>query len=111
VSGALDGIEAEDETPLTPTLDLVLDPPITFQGGKFDVLHLREPVAREVRTAEQYFKPAGSAQSVRDYQMHLIQLVASVPFPVVEALPVRTLNQAGRYLQRFIQAGPESGGF
>ena len=97
---------AEDEAPHDVLLPL--DPPITFGKEAFTELDLHEPLASQLRQARQLISTSSLFES-RRAQMHLITAVAGVPAPVVDALPIRTLNKAGRILSGFTIAGRRTG--
>lgn len=90
-----------------PVLDLVLASPIKVGGKTYDRLHLKEPTARMVETAEKAFNGGTTIYALRRYQMSLVSVVAGVPLTVVRAMPIRHLNEATNFLSAFI-APPES---
>ena len=90
-------------------MSLSLDPPISFNGASYGELDLREPLASEIRKARTLMRSAGNLFESRRAQMALVTMVSGVPAPVVDALPIRKLNEAGRILSRFTMAGRPTG--
>lgn len=101
-----DGAEEE----LSPELVLEIAPPLVHKGGTYDSLTLREPKGIEVRQAEMALKAGVNVVTMRAYQIALVARVSGIPEPLIEQLPIRTLNRASRYLQSFIEGGAETGG-
>jgi hypothetical protein len=101
--------EMEDGEDLPIELVIELDPPIDFKGGQIHELRLTEPSALFVRQAEAHLKGQFGQEQMRKYQISLTSLVTGVPIPAVEQLPIRKLNEATRFLERFISAGPATG--
>lgn len=93
---------------LPETLTIELDPPIEHNGGTFSELELREPTAGQVKTAEAMMK-AMTPESIRAYQIKLVELVSKKPPLVVAQLPIRKLMEAVRYLEGFILPGRPTG--
>ena len=91
---------------LPDSYDMPLDPPVVVKGVTYDVLHLQEPRAQQVRQAEQKLDANLSEASITDYYIALIQSVAKVPPVVVEALSVRQFGEAYGFLERFIADNP-----
>lgn len=106
-AGGAEGTE-DDGLPLEP-VTLNISPPITFTGISYSELDLREPLASEIRKARQLMRSAGNLFESRRAQMQLITTVSGLPAPVIDALPIRLLNDAGRVLSRFTIAGRRTG--
>jgi Phage tail assembly chaperone proteins, E, or 41 or 14 len=91
-----------------PTLDLVLDSPIKVRGKTYDRLHLAEPTARMLETAEREFNgETPTIYSLRRYQISLVAVAAGVPRKVVRAMPISHLIEASDFLTAFM-APPKS---
>jgi hypothetical protein len=91
------------------TYCIPIDPPIEFQGGKFDQLVLREPRTGEVRMADELVRTLGKPSEHTNRNIHLIAKVAGVPVPVVEQAGVTRTNIAMAYLSLFLGYGPVTG--
>ena len=99
----------DDESPPDGPVTLSLDAPITFLGASYGELDLREPLASEIRKARLLMRTAGSLFESRRAQMALVTSVSGLPAPVIDALPITKLNEAGRILSRFTMAGRPTG--
>jgi len=86
----------EDAAGSPPTLDIEID--VTFQKKRFEVLHLREPKAKEVERAERELVRDALPHHFRLYQMRMIALVAQVPIEVVGELSHSQVMEAWRFL-------------
>ena len=106
-AGAADEDGDDDEPPEATTI--AIDPPLKFSGVSYNEMDLREPLASEIRKARQLLRTNGSLFESRRAQMALVTLVTGLPAPVVDGLPIRTLNDAARVLGRFIGAGRKTG--
>ena len=82
---------------------------ITFGKQTYTDLDIREPLGSEVRNARMLMREPGNLFESRRALMHLVTTVSGLPAPVIEALPIRTLNKAGRILGRFTMAGRATG--
>jgi len=89
--------------------DLELPKPVSFQGIEYATLMLTEPLTGIVRKAQGHLRKGIGPQSLRSYQLWLVSGTAGVPYQVVQALPVSTLNAAALYLQGFIGPGRRTG--
>ena len=107
-AGARDPAAEEDETP-PEAMTLSIHPPVKFTGTDYTDLDLREPLASEIRKARQLMRTAGSLFEQRRAQMALVTAVSGLPAPVIDALPIRLLNEAARILSRFTVAGRPTG--
>ena len=74
---------------------------IEKMGRIVDQLELREPTTGEVEEAQRKLT-ANTSEAMRTMQIHLIALVAELPRPIVEAMPISIINQGSRYLTGFI---------
>ncbi len=74
---------------------------IERMGHIVDQLELREPTTGEVEAAQRKLT-TNTSEALRAMQIHLIALVAGLPRPAVDALPVSVVNQGFRYLAGFI---------
>ena len=74
---------------------------IEKMGRIVDQLELREPTTGEVEEAQRKLT-ANTSEAMRAMQIHLIALVAELPRPIVEAMPISIINQGSRYLTGFI---------
>ncbi len=74
---------------------------IEKMGRIVDHLELREPLTGEVEEAQRKLV-ANTSEAMRAMQIHLIALVAELPRPIIEAMPVSVINQGSRYLTGFI---------
>lgn len=99
---------AED---LPPTLTIELDPPIEVKGGAtYSELNLSEPLSGQVLNAEKHLKGNFGAAELRMYALTLVSQNSGVPMNVLrDYCPIGTLNKAANYLQRFIEAGQNTG--
>lgn len=92
-----------DEQP--ESLVIELDKPISYNGGSYDRLELREPTVGEVSRALK----KGPADL--DIAMVLIVAVSGAPPAVVEKLPITVVARASDYLKGFTTpAGRGTGG-
>jgi hypothetical protein len=82
---------------------------ITFDGHEYAQIVLREPTVKEVMQADEMLKGGVNVGSNRNRQMHLVAKAAEVPFPVIEQLPISVLTRAMVYIDRFLDAGQETG--
>jgi hypothetical protein len=99
-----------DETAAQPeTLVIDIDPPITFKGGSYAALPLREPRAGEVRKAEGFMRNGIHAESMRLYTINLVSTVSNWPILAVEQLPISKLNEAAAFLAGFTEGGLRTG--
>ena len=94
---------ADDDEPIdefaAPTLDIEID--VTFSKKRFEVLHLREPKAKEIERAERQLATKDpTAHHFRKYQMDMIAAVAGVPIEVVGEIPASALRKAWDFLAR-----------
>jgi hypothetical protein len=96
---------------LPETLTIEINPPVEFKGQTFSELNLREPKAAEMRRAEQNMGGDGrvTLATLTNRKIWLVSLVAGVPVPVAEALPISVLLRAANYLEGFTVPGPEIG--
>ena len=101
--------DEEQGPPPLEALSIEIDPPIKFMGVSYSEINLREPLASEVRKARQMMRSPGNLFESRRAQMSLITAVSELPAPVIDALPIRRLNEAGRVLSRFTIAGRKTG--
>jgi hypothetical protein len=108
-AGATDPEDADEDRPPPEAGSLPIEPPIKFAGVTYSDLDLREPLASEIRNARQLMRSSGSLFESRRAQMQLVTAVSGLPAPVVDALPIRQLNQAARILGRFSIAGRPTG--
>lgn len=90
-------------------LILPINPPIEFQGAKYDTLTLREPTAGQKRTASEQLRNGTNAATVNLYEIHMVSQVSAAPIAVIERLPVSTLNKAMGYIDYFLDAGRRTG--
>ena len=74
---------------------------IEKMGRIVDQIELREPMTGEVEEAQRKLT-ANTSEAMRAMQIHLIALVADLPRPIVEIIPVSVVNQGFRYLAGFI---------
>jgi len=93
----------EDEEPVdelaAPTLDIEID--VMFMKKRFEVLHLREPKAKEIERAERELATRDpTAHHFRKYQMQMIAAVAGVPIEVVGEIAASQLRKAWDFLAR-----------
>ena len=91
---------------IAPVLDLVLDPPIKVGRITYDRLHLEEPTARMLETAEKEFNGGTSIYALRRYQIAFVSVAAGVPRAVVLAMPVSQVIQASNFLCAFVAPEP-----
>lgn len=105
------GGDAADESEEVPdaAVSIDLDTAITFGGTSYHALELREPLGSEIRKARMLLRQAGNLFENRRAQMALVTMVSGLPAPVIDALPIRKLNEAGRVLSRFTMAGRPTG--
>ena len=100
----LNGFEApaDPAAPAEPAPELVIQLPqrIEKMGRIVDQLELREPLTGEVEEAQRKLT-APTSSAMRAMQVHLIALVAELPRPIIEAVPISLANQASRYLLGF----------
>ena len=110
-AGSEDQEGDDDDTPAPPPEPetLTIHPPLKFAGVSYSELDLREPLASELRNARKLMRTAGNLWESRRSQMALVTAVSGLPAPVIDALPIRQLNQAARVLGRFIVAGRKTG--
>jgi len=92
-----------------PELTIRFDPPIQFQGMTCDQIELREPTAAEVRAAEGHLRKGMTPESIRMYQLTLIQKVSGKPQQVIDAMPISKVVLAAEYLQGFVLPNPATG--
>lgn len=102
-------MESDEKATPPETLELAIEPAIELKGGRYDALRLREPRVIEVRQAESHLRSSVNVETMRKFQIALIAKVADVPEPVIEGLPISTLNKAMEYLQSFMDAGQGTG--
>lgn len=96
--------------PLPPaSYTIEIDPPVTFSGGEYKQLVLREPKAGEVRQADEQLRLGVTQHALDNRNIHLIAKVAGVPVPVVELLGVTRVKIAMAYIDPFLAYGPETG--
>ena len=108
-AGAADPAADDEAEPPPEATTLAIEPPIKFTGVSYAELDLREPLASEIRKARALMRTVGSLFESRRAQMALVTAVSGLPAPVIDALPIRTLNEAARLLGRFITAGRPTG--
>lgn len=101
--------ESDDSEELPASLIIPLDPPVEFKGGKYEQLTLREPNLAEVRKAETRLRNQSNVEALRAYQVALIALVAGVPEPMLDLLPIRIVEKGWRYLEFFLGGGQATG--
>jgi hypothetical protein len=97
------------DTPADPKASRVTDEEVVILLGQkiekmgriVDQLELREPTTGEVEEAQRKLT-ANTSEAMRAMQIHLIALVAELPRPIVEAMPISIINQGSRYLTGFI---------
>ncbi|PAK77831.1 phage tail assembly protein [Acetobacter fabarum] len=96
---------------LPPTLTIPLDPPIEVKGGgSYSELSLSEPLSGQVLNAEKHLKGNFGAAELRLYALTLVSQNSGVPMNVLrDYCPIGVLNRAANYLQRFIEAGQNTG--
>ncbi|MFT8850168.1 phage tail assembly protein [Acetobacter orientalis] len=96
---------------LPPTLTIELDPPIEVKGGAtYSELNLSEPLSGQVLNAEKHLKGNFGAAELRLYALTLVSQNSGVPMNVLrDYCPIGALNKAANYLQRFIEAGQDTG--
>jgi hypothetical protein len=104
-----DDVVSADPARPPPTLTIPIDPPITFNGGTYSSLTLREPTVGQKRVASEQTRHGASIPAVNLYEIHFISGVSGVPVPVVERLPVTILNRAMSYIDFFLQDGRQTG--
>jgi hypothetical protein len=94
---------ADPKAPRNTDEELVipLEQKIEKMGRIVDQLELREPTTGEVEASQRKLT-ANTSEAMRAMQVHLIALVAELPRPIVEAMPVSIINQGSRYLTGFI---------
>ena len=91
------------------TMTIALDPPIAYRGGELAEVTLKEPTARQVREAEREMTPEAPWAGMLAYELKLIGLVAGLPAPALELLPIGLANLASVFLQEFVTKGaPEA---
>lgn len=107
VEGGANGLE-ENQAPRT--LDLVLDPPLEFANGKtYDSMHLEEPTAKMVRTAEQELTGDYGPHHQRNFQIKLVELASGIPRGAIEQMRISQLLEAYNFLRRWSGHGPAIG--
>lgn len=94
------------EIPDEMTIDF---PEIVIDSNRVDRIVLREPTGQQVQKAETELKGGVNVASMRMYQISLVSQCSGVPRQVIERLPISKLNEASRYAQSFIDAGPATG--
>ncbi|MCI1794975.1 MAG: phage tail assembly protein [Acetobacter lovaniensis] len=96
---------------LPETLIIPLDPPIEVKGGGcYSELSLSEPLSGQVLNAEKHLKGNFGAAELRLYALTLVSQNSGVPMSVLrDYCPIGVLNRAANYLQRFIEAGQNTG--
>ena len=90
-------------------LTIEIAPPISFRGGSYSEMSLREPSVLEVYQAEQLLRGGVNVATLRQYQMALVSKVSGWPEAAVQMLPIRKLDQAGAYVLGFTKAGQATG--
>lgn len=93
------------------TLDLVLDPPLEFKstGKIYDSMHLEEPTAKMVRTAEQELTGDYGPHHQRNFQIKLVELASGIPRAALEDMRISQLLEAYNFLRRYSGHGPAIG--
>ncbi|MDO9714298.1 phage tail assembly protein [Paracraurococcus lichenis] len=94
---------------LLPELEIELDEPIEWNGKSVSSVVLREPKAREVQQALAEIGNGNTPDTVYKYQISLISKVSGHSRQIIEQLPIRKLAQGFRYLEAFLEPGPETG--
>lgn len=99
------------ETDIPPTLTIDLDPPVVVPGGgTYTELNLSEPMGGQVLNAEKHLKGSFGAAELRLYALTLVSQNTGIPMNILrDNFPIRVLNEAANYLQRFIEAGQKTG--
>lgn len=111
-----DETRADDGTPRI--LDLELDPPVEFNGKTYTVLHFEEPLAGNVKRAEQELANGASFAALRAYQFALVARTAQVPDSdamgvpggVIEKMRISEVDRVFDFLSVFLPGGPGIGG-
>ena len=101
-------IDQANEAP-PDTLDLPIEPPLTWNKGSYPSLPLREPTAEELRKARGFMRSGVTPYTHRSYQMELLQMVTGFNPAIIHGLRIRTLTEASRHLALFIAAGRRAG--
>ena len=109
VEAGAEDAEGGEDGPAPEATTLAIEPPLKFAGASYGDLDLREPLASELRNARLLMRSAGNLFESRRAQMALVTAVSGLPAPVIDALPIRQLNEAARILGRFIVAGRKTG--
>jgi hypothetical protein len=92
------------------THDIVIDPPVEFSDGKtYDHLHLAEPLAGQMRQAENELKGEVNVYTLRSYQIALVSHCSGVPRGVIEKMRISQVDEASAFLQRFTRGGRATG--
>lgn len=98
----------DDAGKLFPEHRIELESEIEHNGIRITEVVLHEPTAVEVMRAEIELKNM-TPETIRRYQIRLVSEVSKHKVPLIERLPIQKLNEASRYLQAFVEAGPETG--
>jgi hypothetical protein len=97
----------EEEAPRTMEIDI--DPPITFAKKEFTRLYLKEPTMAQQANAEKELGNQPNPYTVRRFQIALVAGVAKVPREVVEQMRVSQIEAATVFLGALSSAGPRTG--
>jgi hypothetical protein len=95
------------ELPASFTLQLKKE--VTFAGGKYAELVLREPTAKEALRADEQLRNGATMPAMRNREIHLVSMVAGVPVPVIESILLSDLNRCMAYLNPFFSDGLPTG--
>lgn len=93
------------------TLTITLPTAIRFDNREYQDLVLHEPSVKQVLRADEQLRHGVTPSSMRNREIHLVSLVAGVPVPVIEQLPISTLNRAMAYISPFLTDGQATGEF
>lgn len=106
----VEGMVGAGDEQLPRTLDLVLDPPLEFSNGRtYDSMHLEEPTAKMVRTAEQELTGDYGPHHQRNFQIKLVELASGIPRGAIEQMRISQLLEAYNFLRRWSGHGPAIG--
>ena len=78
-------------------------------GKTYDRMHLEEPTAKMVRTAEQELTGDYGPHHQRNFQIKLVELASGIPRGAIEQMRISQLLEAYNFLRRWSGHGPAIG--
>lgn len=92
--------------PVRPEWTITLADPISYQGGTYSELKLREPTMGELNKALAELGSTSTQQQQNKMQIVLVSLVSGVHRPVVEQMPWPIVVGAADWCMSFTAAAP-----